>query len=51
MAFVSLCCDRNMHDAIFNWEKMRENTRLDLVFPTRHFPGRNDVIRVSITDT
>ena len=39
MAFVSLCCDRNMNenDAI-STGKMRENTRLLLVFPLRIFP-------------
>ena len=37
MDFVSLCCDRNMNDAI-SIEQMRENTRLRLLFPLGIFP-------------
>ena len=43
IAFVSLCCDRKMNDAI-STGKIPENTWL-----TRHFSGWNDVIHTSIT--
>ena len=38
MAFVSLCCDRNMNDVMtpFQPEKMRENTRATRFLKWRH---------------
>ena len=48
IAFVSLWCYKNIHDAI-STRKIPEKTRLHLKFSLGFFSGWNDLITVSIT--